>query len=376
MKENIVSPVPIGHRSIDTRSNKHAALLSSLLEIAMIDDAGERIGSRKRRQLVNRLPANLGGYKIDDFMSSDAGATRYQARELLLSDAIESTSIVQEQVINTVTAGAEASQIIRKIGAQWFTMQSNALRAPLGGSPYNAPVKAEAAEGEHRTQDYDKRDFTAETYMAIPDITDEMIHDAMIDTISSEIFYAGAACENRLNYEAFTNLATNAGNTTTTTGCAVAGTALSVMKEAKKMIEKADTSGAVGGFHADTILMTSDFNEDLLANATLNTPYSTLGEGVVRQGILPTPLSGLKWYVSDNGSATVDGANPWEYDSNDDVGAIVLAARAGCGIGINWDLTTKKFDDIVRGLKTITVSIRFDVQYMHANAISKCNWLT
>lgn len=370
MKEHIVNPIGIGDRNIDTRSNKHAAILSSLLEIAMIDDAGERIGSRRRRQLVGRLPAALGGYAIDDFMDSDPTATRHQARQLLLSDAIESTSIIQEQVINTVTAGAEAFQIIRKVGAQWFTMQSNALRAPLGGSPYNAPAKAEGAEGEHRTQDYGKRDFSAETYMAIPDITDEMVHDGMIDTIASEIFYAGAACENRLNYEALTALATNAGSTTVGVGSATAGTGLKFVREAKKMIKTADTADAVGGFHADTIIMCSEFEDDLLANATLNTPYASLGEGVVKQGILPSPLLGLKWFTTDNGSATVDGSHPWGYAADDEVGAIVMSARAGCGIGMNWDITTKKFDDIVRGLKTMTVSIRFDVQYMHAKALA------
>ncbi len=124
--------------------------------------------------------------------------------------------------------------------------------------------------------------------------------------------------------------------------------------------------------------MHSEFEADLMANAYLITPYFGGGAGdqVVRQGVLPSPLLGMKWYVTDNGSTTVDGTNPWDYDTSADVGAIAMEARRGCGIAMRRDRTVNKFEDIVHELKTITATMRCDVNYLHANAVCKCNWVT
>ena len=362
MKEIAINPM--GHRPVDARQDVHARLLASLLEVARIDHSGERIGSRQRRSLINRIPVEMGASKIDDFMSNDPTAGRFQARELLLTEGIESTSIIQEQVLRTVVAGAEKFQIIRDIGCAWYPTKSNALRVPLGEAQRNADIVAEGAEIPDRTQDYDKRDFTIVKYGVKPRISFEMIEDGLVDVVAEEIFYAGAAVENRLNYDALTALATNAGNTTVGVGSGTAGTGLAFVREAKKMIKE-------DGFIADTIIMCSEFEDDLLANATLNTPYASLGEGVVRQGILPSPLLGLKWHVTDNGSTTVDGSHPWGYGADDEIAAIVMEAKRGCGVAMRRDRTVKKFEDITRELQTITVTMRADVNYLHANAVAK-----
>jgi hypothetical protein len=361
MKEIAINPM--GHRPVDARQDVHARLLAGLLEVARIDHSGERIGSRQRRSLINRIPVEMGASKIDDFMSNDPTAGRFQARELLLTEGIESTSIIQEQVLRTVIAGAEKFQIIRDIGCAWYPTKSNALRVPLGEAQRNADIVAEGAEIPDRTQDYDKRDFTIVKYGVKPRISFEMIEDGLVDVVAEEIFYAGAAVENRLNYDALTALATNAGNTTVGVGSGTAGTGLAFVREAKKMIKE-------DGFIADTIIMCSEFEDDLLANATLNTPYASLGEGVVRQGILPSPLLGLKWHVTDNGSTTVDGSHPWGYGADDEIGSIVMEAKRGCGVAMRRDRTVKKFEDITRELQTITVTMRADVNYLHANALA------
>ncbi len=371
MSEREITIEPMQHRPIDASKDQHTRLLSSLLEIMRIDHAGDRLGSKTRRDLVRRLPGNMGVHKIDDFMSDDPTAPRYAARELLLTEAIESTSIIQEEVLRTVIAGAEKFKVIRDAGVGWYPTKSNALRVPLGEAQRNADEVAEGAIIQDRTQNYDKRDFTIVKYGVKPRISFEMIEDGLVDVVAEEIFYAGAAVENKLNYDALTALATNAGNTTTQGSGGTAGTALTVLRQAKKLLK-------VDGFFADTLIMTSDFEADLMANATLLTPYYSggAGAGIVNQGVLPSPLLGMKWFVTDNGSTTVDGTNPWAYDSNADVGAIVMEAKRGCGVAMRRDRTINKFDDIVRELHTITVTMRCDVNYLHANAVGKCNWIT
>lgn len=368
-KEIIVEPMQ--HRPVDARKDMHVRTLSSLLEIARIDHSGERLGSKTRRDLVRRLPNHMGAHKIDDFMSDDPTAPRYQARELLLTDAIESTSIIQEEVLRTVIAGAEKFKVIREAGVAWYPCKSNAIRVPLGETQRNADEVPEGAEIKDRTQDYGKRDFTIVKYGVKPRISFEMIEDGLVDVVAEELFYAGAAVENKLNYDALTALATNAGNTTTVTAGGTAGTALAVLRQAKKLLKN-------DGFFADTLIMHSDFEADLMANATLLTPYYSggAGAGIVNQGVLPSPLLGMKWFVTDNGSTTVDGTNPWEYNSNNDTGAIAMEAKRGCGVAMRRDRTVKKIDDIVKELHTITVTMRCDVNYLHANAVARLKWLT
>ncbi len=369
MSEKEINVEPMQHRPIDARQDQHVRLLSSLLEVMRIDHAGERLGSKTRRDLVRRLPATMGVHKIDDFMSDNPTASVYSARQLLLTEAIESTSIIQEEVLRTVIAGAEKFKVIRDAGVGWYPTKSNALRVPLGEAQRNADEVAEGAVISDRTQDYGKRDFTIVKYGVKPRISFEMIEDGLVDVVAEEIFYAGAAVENKLNYDALTALATNAGNTTKAgqVGSGTAGTGLSILKYAKKMLKQ-------DGFFADTVIMNSDFEADLLANTVLSTPYYAGGPGAgyVMQGELPSKLLGMKWFVTDNGSTTVDGTYPWEYNSDDDVGAIVMEARRGCGVAMRRDRTVKKFEDIVRELQTITVTMRCDVNYLHANALGKC----
>jgi hypothetical protein len=363
MKEINVTPVPV-----NTGNDMQPKLLSKLLEIAVIDSEGERLGSRRRRQLVNRIPAEMGAFQIDDFLNNDPTAPRRQARELLLTDAIESTSIIQEQVYRTVVAGAEKFKVIRDAGVSWYPTKSNALRVPLGEAQRNADEVAESTAIPDRTQDYDKRDFTIVKYGVKPRISFEMLEDGLVDVIAEEVFYAGAAVENKLNYDALTALATAAAaasNLTTGVGSGTGGTGLTFVREAKRRVK-------ANGFIADTIIMCSEFEDDLLANTQLNTPYASLGEGVVRQGILPTPLQGLRWYVTDNGHASaVDGSHAWGYANDSEVAAVVMEAKRGCGVAMRRDRTVKRFEDIIRELETITVTMRCDVNYLHANAL--CN---
>ena len=365
MKEITINPM--GHRPVDARQDTQAILLTSLLEIARIDHGGERIGSRQRRNLVNRIPKEMGASKIDDFMGNDPTAGRYQARELLLTDAIESTSIIQEQVLRTVIAGAEKFKVIRDAGVAWYNVKSNALRVPLGEAQRNADIVAEGAEIPDRTQDYDKRDFTIVKYGVKPRISFEMIEDGLVDVVAEEIFYAGAAVENRLNYDALTAIATNSDNDATVAGCSSAGGSLACIRKAKKLI-KAD------GFIADTMIMTSAVEDDLMQNNNLAYASYAGGAEAIRQGTLPATFMGMKWFVTDNGSATVDGTNPWDWIDANDVGALVMEAKRACGVAMRRDRTVKKFDDITRELNTITVTMRADVNYLHAKAASAVMW--
>lgn len=365
MKEITIEPME--HRPVVARDDLQAKTLSKLLEIARIDHSGEREGSISRKRVLNSLPIGLGASKLDDWKDNEFNVTRLAAKELLLSEAIESTTLIQEQVQRTVVAGAEKFKVIRDAGTAWYNVTSNALRVPLGETQRNAAVVPEGAEIKDRTEDYDKRSFDIVKYGVKPRITFEMIEDGLIDVVSEEIFYAGAALENKLNYDALTALATNAGNVTTQGSCGTAGTSLNVLKQGKKLIK---------GFFPDTLIIHSDMYADLMLNANLTQAMQAGGAEVIRSGRIPEHLLGVRVFETDNGSTTVDGTNPWGYDSDNDVGGILMEARRGCGIAMRRDRTIREFDDIVRELRTITATMRVDVNYLHADAVTACTWQT
>lgn len=357
-----VQPMGIEHR-VPVGNDPHVKTLSAMLKIASIDKKGDRF-SRERRKLVLGLPAQLGAYKIDDFLSDDPTATRYHAAELLLTESIESTSLLNEEVLRTVVAGAEKYKVVRDCGAARYDTKSNSLRVPLGEAQINAPKIGEGAAIPDRSQEYGSRTISIDKYGMKPRISYEMVEDGLIDSVAEEIFFAGAAVENRLNVESLMNLATNAGNKNTTyvaaSTSATAGNSLFYLKGTKKML-KAD------GFVADTVIMCSEMEGDLMDNANIVQAHQFGNNSVITGGQLPPKLLGMNTYVTDNGHTTT--AANWEYNSDGDVAAIVMEARRGLGIAMRRDRTVKKFDDIEKELNTITVTMRAGVSYLHANAV-------
>jgi len=365
MAEKEIMVNPMDYRPSGSSSSPHIKILSAMLEIAKIDNKGDRIGSRERRKLIHKLPATLGASPVDDWMDGD-DSTRRPAAELLLTDAIESTSIIQEQVQRTVVAGASKFAIMRNIGCAWYNTTSNALRVPLGEAQVNAAEVAEAAEIKDRTQDYGTRTFTIVKYGVKPRISFEMVEDGLVDVVAEEIFFAGAAIENKLNFDGISNMVTNAGVVNVYAAgrtSATSGNGLLVALNTKALMK-------VAGFYPDTFIMCSELESDLLQNSNLAHASLQGTNSVITTGQLPSKVHGMNCFVTDNGPATTS----WSYDADNDVGGILLEAKRGFGVAMRRDTTVKKFDDIVRELNTITVTMRADVSYLHANAVGKVTY--
>lgn len=362
MTEKEVTVNPLAHRPAGSAANLHVKTLATMLKIHEIDRKGERIGSRERRKLVNSLPVALAGSKIDDYLKDEPGMPRYQAAQLLLTDAIESTSLLNEEVQRTVVAGAEKFKVVRNAGCAMYQTKSNALRVPLGEAQINAPVVAEGAPIPDRTQDYSFRNFTIQKYGMKPRISYEMVEDGLIEAVAEEIFFAGAAVENKLNIDAITNCIANKGNVNTYAAgrtSATTGNALPNLLQTKALM-KAD------GFIADTIIMCSDMEYDLLQNGNIMQAMQFGSNVAISGGQLPSRLLGMNTFVTDNGSTT---AANWRYTTDNDTAAVMLEAKRGLGIAMRRDLTVNKFDDIEKELHTITATMRCAVSYLHANAV-------
>ena len=149
----------------------------------------EEPNGRALEHIVETIPRELGTVfdgKIEP------------VRELLLTTAIESTTLLQTEMHATVLEGAEPWKCMRQ-ACVTLPMKANTLTIPVGEVGSYAPEVAEGAEIPIGVQDYTAVTLTAKKYGIRPMITDEMVADALYPVMEMEIRKAGAKLENTLN---------------------------------------------------------------------------------------------------------------------------------------------------------------------------------
>ena len=307
----------------------------------------EEPNGRALERIVETIPRELGTVydgKIEP------------VRELLLSTAIESTTLIQTEMYATVIEGAEPFKCMRQ-ACKVLPMKANTLTIPVGEAGSYAPEVAEGAEIPISDQDYTAVTLTAKKYGVRPMITDEMVADALYPVMEMEIRKAGAKLENTLNQLALTELIDNTANNeydsnVGTNTITAAGT---------KAIVHALGNVKADGFLCDTIVMSPSAETVVMAEYT---PTSYVGAEAVASGRLPN-IMGLKAFtcsVADASSST------WDYDSDGEIGMVVFDSQNSTVIGERQGITVKRYEDIVRQLQGGTVSARWAVGTLQANA--------
>lgn len=312
-------------------------LLKTYLKIGLEEPNG-----RALERIVETIPRELGTVydgKIEP------------VRELLLSTAIESTTLIQTEMHATVLEGAEPWKCMRQ-ACTVLPMKANTLTIPVGEVGSYAPEVAEGAEIPISDQDYTAVTLTAKKYGVRPMITDEMVADALYPVIEMEIRKAGAKLENTLNQIALTNLIDNtSANEHDTAG---ANQGIKAIATAIKLV-KAD------GFIPDRIVLHPDAEALIMAEYI---PTGYVGAEAAQSGKLPN-LLGLSPFITNVADAS---SQTWEYNSDGDIGMVVFDSNNGTVIGERQPITVKRFDDVIRQLQGGTVSARWAVGTLQANA--------
>lgn len=321
--------------------------LSTYLRLAI----GAADAPHETKTIVNSLPKELS-YNID-------GQTK-NVRELLLTEKIESTTLIQAEMAATVNEGAQLVKCMRQ-AIPTVQVKSSSYVWPLGPANTYAPEIAEGAEIPTIVGEYSSRTFTVKKYGQMPRITRELVNDGLYDIIALEVQNAGAAVENTLNQQALTALLDGAGNEDDNNGADLTIKGVKAIADAAALI-KAD------GFNPDTIIMCPGAEALVLKEFVLS---NYVGADSVMGGRVPTIL-GMKAYTL--GVTDASASYAWEYDSDGDIGMLVLDSRKAGAIAMREDLTVEKFDDPVRDLIGCKVTARFGVNYLHANASARCEY--
>lgn len=283
--------------------------------------------------------------------------------QLLQSEEIEKTTLIQEEVYKEVLAGAEP-QICMREALPVIKMDRNALRYVMGEAGSYAPVIAEGAEIPIDTQNYTAVNFTVKKVGKRPLITRELIEDGLFDVAALEIRKASASVENRLNKDAVEMLLNSASATSVSTATA-------------DTLSVADIAKAIGiakknNFVPDTLILSAQGESTLLADSNLAYVNRAGDSEALRRGSIGTTLLGLKPYTTTVAAVDSTSHDFGGTDDGDCLAIVIDRTHAGA-IGMRRDLTVDQYDDPIRDLEGMSITMRYDVKPFFGEAIVRIN---
>lgn len=319
-------------------------LFRTYIEMAMNPESSDI------RKLASTIPKELG-YNHDGKLM--------QVKELLLTEAVESTTLIQSEAHATVMEGSEPSICVRR-ALDMVQMKSRTMNWTIGETGTYAPEVAEATDIPIEDQDYDTVEFVAKKYGVRPLITKELIEDGLFNVAELEMRKAGRRVENRLNQNGIAELIDSAGlehdTAATNTGIKAIASAVSKVRAA--------------GFNPDTLIMHPSAEAVVLQEFVPTNYYPV--ESIVKTGMVPNIL-GLKTYTCGV-TKLATGTQEWDYDTDGDIGMVVYDSVAAAAIGMRRDITVENYDDPIKDMVGMSVTSRFDVEAIIPNACCRIEY--
>jgi len=349
-------------------NREHEWRLARMLDIAANPESAE--GKQKVETMMHLEKISLE-QRIDGmprYLSELSVADFKQRRELLLSEAIESTTLIQAEFYSTVLEGAEPAKVMRN-ALRVIPMKSNQQTFTLGETGSVLPLVAEGAELDSSNQDYTTCTLTSYKYGEKGIITNELIEDALYDIVALEVAKSGARAENTLNHVALTMLLDDAGKEHDCTGSNLGFAAVAAARKVMKTVN----------YSPDICIPCAEAEYALLVDSQISyaSYYGSAGPTpAVARGVIP-PLMGIKFTPSlDPADTTYDSAShTWEYNSDGDMGMVLVDSAALAGvIGLRRDITVNKYDDPIRDLKGAALTMRFATGSPFDNGICRIEY--
>jgi len=316
----------------------------------------ERADNSERNKIIATLPKELAYF---DFEGKPYDKP---ARELLLSEAIESTTLIQTEVSKTVAEGSEPAKCWRD-HIQTIHIKGNAYSWIYGETGTYAGKVAEGAEIPIDTQDYSPATFTCVKRGVRPLITRELVEDGLFSIVELELRKAGFRVENAINAECIDEILADSGSafdTVTTAGAMGVKAVVSAMAQVEGY-----------GFQASDIVMCPGFQAYVLRDYVPAVYAGSPGEVALGGGKLSS-IMGLSPGVSN---VTYSGGTyTWRYTTDGDIGALVYDRNSAGGLVFARDITVDQYSDPIHDLVGCSVTARFDAQSMLANSIVRIQY--
>jgi hypothetical protein len=293
-----------------------------------------------------------------------------KARELLLTEGIESTTLIQTEINRTIMEGSEPVKCMRN-AVPVFQMNGNTMQINIGETGTYAPIISEGAEIPINNQTYTARTWTAKKFGERPMITREMVNDSLFSVIELEVRKTGYRVENTLNQWMLSALIENAGNDHDIASGTGNDRGINAMLSAR-------AANLTDGFVSDTIVIHPGCSALIYAGYVPS--YNPEAQRYINTGILPT-ICGMKVlecsvaYSQTSAPFTATAAGyEWSPATADDLGALVFDSKACGGIGMREDTRVEQYTDPVRDLVGMSVTMRAACQYGVANSICRVTY--
>jgi len=281
-----------------------------------------------------QVPKRLSGYKA--LVQTEA-------------DAINDSTLVQEEVYNTIIEGTVPFRIARKVFPV-VNANSYSMRFVKGeDTGYASKVSEIGAPGIH-TIAYTKQDIAIDDYADRPVISKDLIDDGLFDVIAEELRNAGARMENAINRECLDKIL-NGTNKITTNVIDPTGThiAVSDLAIAAKKIKKQNFMPDILVTHptAEGWLLT-DSNLAYSAYMGSSSPLTT-GTVPLLMGLSPITCT-----ATDSATPTWD-----DTTAASNVTAIAFSKAKFAKLVMRQDIEVTEYDDPIHNLMGIVLRMRF-----------------
>mgnify|MGYP000975252916 CR=1 FL=1 len=316
-------------------------LLKIGLELAYNEDTPS-----VRKRLIAQIPK-------DHVIEHEGKFVR--TRELLQATEVAGTGFIPEETLNTVIEGARLATCFTEAVPVYRT-KSDLFNMPVGTGGGYAPVVKPGAQIPQREDALNTRETKIVSYKEAPAITSEMVADGQVDMMAREIELAGLRIVNSLNRDMLTVLLDNAGQEHDTAG---SNQGYKAMIKARALLQKK-------GFMPNVVVACPEAEGMLLADLVPSAAMAAAQDAIATARLQSLDLQLHSCAVTD-ASATYT----WEYDSDGDIGMLVLDGRAAGGIAMRQDLQVEDYKDPIRDLVGAKVTMRAGVNYAQANAICR-----
>lgn len=341
-------------------------LLIKALEAAVLQDSNEQ--KRYQEKVLGRELADFEQRTGQKYMIEGADGKMAVARELLLSEAVESTNLVQTEMYSTVMEGSQPFRCVRE-AFNVIPMKSSVIDIPFGESGRYAPFVGEGAEYTIRTQDYGKRTITAKKFGEVPLATKEMIDDSLFAVIEMEARAAGAAVENTLNQMVLAHMLDSAGNEYDINAAVAALGGAAAIREALALI-------ATDGYHGDSVLYHPQVATYIYKDYT-PIAYNVTAQAQMQSGVMPSilgcQLRELGVSVTTTSAPTAS-TYIWGAPTDGYIGQLVFEKMHAGFIGMRQDMFIEDYRDPLRDLAGAKVSMRAGVSYGIADALARIEY--
>lgn len=325
-------------------------------------------GNAKRKELSNKeyFKKGLEGvtcrspnqYKSFGLENPYERMDGYKALIQSEADAINDSTLVQEEVYKTIIQGTEPVRCMREV-IPVVNTGTYSVRFVKGEDASYADKVAEGAAIPIDTEKFTKQDITVDKYGTRPVITNELIDDGLFDIVGQELMKAGERMENRLNREVLNKILNGTNKITTNTQnpegthIAVSDLALAVAKIKKQ------------NFIPDYIVTHPTAEGYLLQDSNL-AYVSYAGQSSSLTGGTVPKLMGLTprtCTATDSSSPTWD-----DTTAGSDVTAFAFSKKDLATIVMRNDISIERYEDPIHDLVGISLLMRYGTDVLKEKA--------